>query len=124
MCLRKLYPFEIVTSEVGIDHFAKLLRSQMHFCHIVIQAKEELFRRVIFVKVLYIEMILARIHSTKKKIVLIFFVLYELGFFVSLGAKYPCDLRSMIQFWILPKKRTLSLKRVRQRLNGNLSVPA
>ena len=29
------------------------------------------------------------------------------GFFVSLGAKYPCDLRSMIQFWIFPKKRTL-----------------
>ena len=30
------------------------------------------------------------------------------GFFVSLGAKYPCDLRLMIQFWIFPKKRTLS----------------
>ena len=30
------------------------------------------------------------------------------GFFVSLGAKYPCDLRSMIQFWIFPKKRTLN----------------
>ena len=65
VCLRKLYPFELVTSEVGIDHFAKILRSQMHFCHIVIQAKE-LFRRVIFVKILYVEMILARIHSMEK----------------------------------------------------------
>ncbi len=31
------------------------------------------------------------------------------GFFVSLGAKYPCDLRSIIQSWILPKKRTLTV---------------
>ena len=49
MYLRKLYPFVIVTSEVGIDHFANILRSQMRFCNIVLQAKEELFRRVIFV---------------------------------------------------------------------------
>ncbi len=64
-------------------------------------------------------MILARIHS-ENKFVLIFYVLCEMclrggqgkksifEFFVSLGAKYPCDLRSMIQFWIFTKKHTLS----------------
>ena len=44
-----VFEFE-VTSEVGIDHFASTLRSRMRFCHIVLQVKEELFRRVIFVK--------------------------------------------------------------------------
>ena len=62
---------------------------------------------------------LARIHSTDNKFVLKFLCSVQnvftplswqksiFGFFVSLGAKYPCDLRSMIQFWIFPKKRTL-----------------
>ena len=50
VCLREMYAFEIVMSEVSIDHFANILRFQMHFCHNVLQAKEELVRRVIFVK--------------------------------------------------------------------------
>ena len=74
-------------------------------------------------------MILVRIHSTENKFVLIFYVLCEMflrrchgkksifGFFVSLGAKYPFDLRSMIQFWIFPKKRTLNFIRVKKHVH-------
>ena len=70
-------------------------------------------------KILYAEMNLARIHSTENKFVVIILCSVQnvftalsrqksiFGFVVSLGAKYPCDLRSMIQFWIFPKKRTL-----------------
>jgi len=45
-----LYPFEIVTSEICTDHFAIILRSQMLSRHIVLNAKEDLLRRVVFVK--------------------------------------------------------------------------
>ena len=67
---------------------------------------------------------LARIHSTENKFVVIILCSVQnvftalsrqksiFGFFVSLGAKYPSDLRSMIQFWIFPKKRTLTSLRV------------
>ena len=68
---------------------------------------------------------LHRIHSTKNKFVLIILCFVQnvftalswqksiFGFFVSLWAKYPCDLRSMIQFWIFPKKINAPLHSVK-----------